>query len=197
MCSEFVICKNGARACTQLILLGDVGRATTATALGYHRVLHLDPLAHLYGGDRAAGRLRTRQAVVLLEHCGRAAAAAAAARAPAVPPQQRLVLVAGGPAVHAGRYRTRFLALGTVALQQPPRPEPLAQVLPLSPHRAHGPAPQVLLDLAAQLTGYPSPEPPAVGQREVLGVQFTDFLRHLTGGHQPATTVSPAKQTSR
>lgn len=166
---------------------GHVGRAT-ATALGDHRVLNLDPLAHLDGVHRASGRLGARrQAVVLLQHGRRAAAVGA----PAVPPQQRLVMVPGGPAVHAGRHRARRLALGAVALEQPPRPEPLAQVLPLLLNRANGPAPQVLLDLAAQLPGYTGPQPPAVGQREVLGVQVADFRRHLTGRHQPAPAIPP------
>jgi len=47
--------------------LGDVGRAT-ATTLGHHRVLHLDPLTHLYRVDHRPRRLSARQAVVLLQY---------------------------------------------------------------------------------------------------------------------------------
>lgn len=169
---------------------GHVGRAT-ATALGDHRVLHLDPLAHLY---RVGRRLGARQAVVLLERGRRAADADANATdydaaAPAVPPQERLVVVAGSPAVHAGRHRARDLALGTVALEQPPRPEPLAQVLPLPLYRAHGLAPQVLLDFPAQLSGYPGPKPPATRQREIFGVHIANFHGHFSGGHQPSAAI--------
>lgn len=112
-----------------------------------------------------------------------------------MPSQNRLVLAPSGSAEHAHGYRARRLALGTVALKQPPWPEPLAQVLPLPVHRTRRPAPKVLLDLPAQLTGYPGPEPPAVRQREVLGVQISDPRRHLSGGHQSATSIPPAQHT--
>lgn len=112
-----------------------------------------------------------------------------------MPPQQCLVLAASGSAVHARGHRARRLALGTVTLEQPPRPEPLAQVLPLSVHRARRTAPEVLLDLPAQLTGYPGPEPSAVRKREVLGVQLPDLSRHLAGGHQSAASIPPAQHT--
>jgi len=170
--------------------LDGVGRAT-ATALGHHRVLHHDPPAHIDGGD-CFRRHGDRQVVVLVELSRRAIV-----RGSAIPPQQGHVLVVGGPTVHAGRYRARLLTLGTIALQQPPRPEPLTQVLPLSPQWARGPAPQVLLDLPAQLAGYLRPLPSTVGQREVLGVKFADLLRYLTGGHQPAMTVPPANVTTK
>lgn len=181
-----------------------VGRAT-ATAFGHHRILDLDPLAHpaaAAAGHRRSGPRLTSgsadddltrrlgaglQAVVPLQGGGRGRRARAA-----VPPQQRLVLAAGGPAVHAGRHRARLLALDAVALQQPPGPEPLAQVLPPALHRAHGPAPQVLLDLPAQLAGYPGPQPPAVRQREVFRVERAHLGGHLAGGHQPSAAIPPA-----
>jgi len=167
--------------------LGDVGSAT-ATALGHHRVLHLDPLAHFYLVDHRRSRLRARQTVVL--QCGRRDVGLTA-----VPPQQCLVLVSGGSAVHARGHRARRLAFRTVALEQPPWPEALAQVLPLSVHRARRPAPEVLLDLPAQLTGYPGSEPPAVRKREVFGVQLSDLCRHLADGHQSASSIPPAQHT--
>lgn len=112
-----------------------------------------------------------------------------------MPPQQRFVLAASGSAVHASGHRARRLALGAVAFEQPPRPEPLAQVLPLPVHRTRRPAPEVLQDLPAQLTGYPGPEPSAVRKREVLGVQLPDLRRHLAGGHQSTTSIPPAQHT--
>lgn len=170
-----------------------VGRAT-ATALGCYRVLHLYPLAYL-NRVRRAWSFRARQTVVLLKR-GRLADGVIPSGPSAVPPQQRHVLVPRDPAVHAGRNRTRRVPAGTVAIEQPPRPKPLAQIFPFLVHRTHGPAPQVLLDFPTQLSGYPGLQPPAVGQREEFRVQLADFLRHLPGRHQSTATVPPATQTN-